>query len=514
MLQFSVFGLILPCFLFLFLLIKIFNAHATKSSNNQPKLPPGPKKLPFIGNLHQLIGPGLPHNRLSNLAKIYGPIYHLIVGELSLIFLTTPEVVQEALKAQEIHFMQRPQFPSVEMMNPKNSSVIFAPYGEYWRQLRKIFVSELLSIKQVQSFRSFREDEMGNLVKYVRRSRGHPFNLSEKIFSCMISIIAKAAFGESCKRKEEFLLTLTEARKYANGFSLVDIFPSLTILSYLSGMKWKLDRVRQKFDEIMEDILVDHKRQRESSISQEGRLVREDVVDVLLRIQGSAEPGLHLTTDNIKGVLQDLFTAGSDTVTVTVEWAMSELIKKPRVMAKAQAEMREVLKEKGHVQETDLQELKYLKSVIKETLRLHPPVPLIPREARESCKVHGYDVPMKSRVFINAWAIGRDPNYWENPESFEPERFLESSTDFAGTHYQFLPFGTGRRVCPGIAFASANMELLLALLLYHFDWTLPDGQALEGLDMTETLGAAIKRKNELFVIATPHSRDTVQSDGS
>ncbi|KAF8023923.1 hypothetical protein BT93_F1197 [Corymbia citriodora subsp. variegata] len=121
---------------------------------------------------------------------------------------------------------------------------------------------------------------------------------------------------------------------------------------------------------------------------------------------------------------------------------------------------------------------------------------------------------MKSRVFINAWAIGRDPNYWKNPESFEPERFLESSTDFTGTYYQFLPFGTGRRVCPGIAFAGANMELLLALLLYHFDWTLPGGQTLERLDMTEAIGAAVKRENELYVIATPHSHNFVQSDGS
>lgn len=184
---------------------------------------------------------------------------------------------------------------------------------------------------------------------------------------------------------------------------------------------------------------------------------------------------------------------------------MSELLKNPQVMAKAQAEVREALKGKDRVQDSDLEDLKYLKSVVKETLRLHPPVQLVPREAREACKIRGYDIPAKSRVLIHAGAFGRDPNYWEDPEKFEPGRFLESSVDFIGTHHHFLPFGFGRRVCPGIAFAMVNIELLLALLLYHFDWALPNGQTPEELDMTEAYAATVKRKSDLYVVATPHS---------
>lgn len=187
-----------------------------------------------------------------------------------------------------------------------------------------------------------------------------------------------------------------------------------------------------------------------------------------------------------------------------LEWAISELIRNPEVMAKAQAEVRQVLKEKDCFEESDLNKLKYLKAVIKESFRLHPPVPLIARKATEERKINGYEIPVNSRILINAMAIGRDPDYWTDPEKFEPERFLESPVDLIGTNFELLPFGSGRRSCPGITFASASIELALASLLYHFDWQLPDGEAMEELDMTEAFAATVKRMNNLYVIAIPY----------
>ncbi|KAL3742657.1 hypothetical protein ACJRO7_018038 [Eucalyptus globulus] len=499
MLRFSPFAFILPCLLFLFMVIKIFRA----KSSNALKLPPGPKKLPLIGNLPQLRSPELPHHHLNNLAKTYGPIYHLKVGELMLVVLTTPEIAEEVLKTQEINFAQKPLFPSLEMMFDTCSSFMYAPYGEHWRQLRKFCVLELLSVKRVRSFQSIREDEMSNLVQFVRSSQGCPLNLTNKISSCLNGIISKAAFGESYKC-QEYLSALKDAIEQAGGLSVVDVFPSLRILRYISGRKWRLDSVRRRCDQISNHILNDHKRQRENLSTQKDSFVKEDFVDVLLRIQESNELGFHLTDDHIKTIILEFYGGGTDTSSVTAEWAMSELLKNPQAMTKAQAEVRMALKGKDRVQESDLEDLKYLKSVIKETLRLHPPVPLVPREARKACKIRGYDIPVKSRVLIHAGAFGRDPNHWEDPEKFVPERFLESSVDFIGTHHHFVPFGFGRRVCPGIAFAVANIELLLALLLYHFDWALPNGQTPEELDMTEVFAATVTRKSDLYAVATPH----------
>ncbi|GLT26372.1 hypothetical protein SLA2020_014440 [Shorea laevis] len=212
-----------------------------------------------------------------------------------------------------------------------------------------------------------------------------------------------------------------------------------------------------------------------------------------------------LTDNNIKAVILDNLAAGSETSSTVVEWATSELLKNPRLMKEAQAEVRRVFDAKGEVDEGGIHELKFLKSIVKETLRLHPSVPLlVPRECTQNCVINGYDIPAKTKVIVNAWAIQRDPRCWKEAEKFQPERFLGSSVDFRGTDFEFIPFGAGRTICPGITFPLANIELPLAKLLYHFDWKLPDGMKHEDLDMTESFGVTVKRKNNLFLIPVPY----------
>jgi cytochrome P450 len=196
-----------------------------------------------------------------------------------------------------------------------------------------------------------------------------------------------------------------------------------------------------------------------------------------------------------------MFVGGTESSSEVVLWAMSEMVKNPMVMEEAQVEVRRVFDKKGYVDETELHQLIYLKSVIKETMRLHPSLPLlIPRESRERCQLNEFDIPAKTRVIVNAWAIARDPRYWVDAESFKPERFLNSPIDFKGTDFEYIPFGAGRRMCPGIAFALPNIELPLAQLLYHFDWKLPNGMKNEELDMTESFGLAVGRKHDLRLI--------------
>ncbi|KAK9155329.1 hypothetical protein Sjap_002809 [Stephania japonica] len=155
--------------------------------------------------------------------------------------------------------------------------------------------------------------------------------------------------------------------------------------------------------------------------------------------------------------------------------------------------------------EAEIQELTYLKCVIKETLRLHPPLPLsVPRKCRETCEIGGYVIPKGTQVIINAWAIGRDPEIWTDAESFIPERFDGISADFNGNNFGFIPFGAGRRRCPGILFGVTNIELMLAHLLYHFDWELPYGIKPEEVDMKESFGNTVRRQNDLYLVPTPY----------
>ena len=181
---------------------------------------------------------------------------------------------------------------------------------------------------------------------------------------------------------------------------------------------------------------------------------------------------------------------------------MTELMRYPATMAKAQAEVREAFKGKTRITEDDLAgaELIYLKLVIKEALRMHCPLPLLlPRQCRETCQVMGYDIPKGTSVFINVWAICRDAKYWEDAEEFKPERFEDTNLDYKGTCYEYLPFGSGRRMCPGANLGVANMELALASLLYHFDWKLPSGEEPKDVDVWEAAGLVGKKNTGLIL---------------
>lgn len=199
-----------------------------------------------------------------------------------------------------------------------------------------------------------------------------------------------------------------------------------------------------------------------------------------------------------------MFAAASETTGTTLEWAMSKLLNNPKVMAKAQLEVQEVLgPERTAITNSDLGGLHYLRMVIMETLRLHPAGVIILRGAREDCEILGYDIPKGTKVHINVFAISRDSRYWEDPEAFKPERFENSDIDYKGTHFDFIPFGAGRRQCPGILFGMSTLELALVNLLYHFDWMLPDVAISKSVDMSEKFGLTVSRKSDLLLRAIP-----------
>ncbi|KAJ4730210.1 Cytochrome P450 [Melia azedarach] len=484
-----------------FLLFFLMLVRHWKRSKGQGKPPPGPKPLPILGNLHQLAD-GLPHYAVTKLCRKYGPVMKLKLGQLDAVVISSPEAAKEVLKTNEIKFAQRPEVYAVEIMSYDHSSIVFSPYGDYWREMRKISVLELLSNRRVTSFRSIREDEVWNLVQFISENEGCIVNLSERIFIMTNDIVSRAAFGNKCDDQHNFTALLEEILQIGAGFAIADLYPSLTFLRPLTGMKPALERIHKKMDKILEQIVTEHQIKRKAAAKNNTKFEEEDLVDTLLNYAEANKNEFHLTTDQVKAVTLDIFSAGSETSATSMEWAMSELLKNPRVMKKAQEEVRQACKGKSKIKETDIQNLEYLKLVIKETFRLHAPGPFTPREARETCEIGGYTIPAKAKILINLHAMGRDPTIWKDPECFRPERFEGSSIDFKGNHFELIPFGGGRRICPGISFATANIELGLAQMMYHFDYKLPNGKSLEDLDMNENFGMTCRRKENLQVIAT------------
>ncbi|PNT13230.1 hypothetical protein POPTR_011G130800v4 [Populus trichocarpa] len=491
----------LPVFLTILLVISILWTWTKfiKSNKSSSNPPPGPWKLPFIGNLHQLVHP-LPHHRMRDLAKKFGPVMQLQVGEVSTVIISSSEAAKEVMKTHEINFVERPHLLAASVLFYNRKDIAFAPYGEYWRQLRKISILELLSAKRVRSFKSIREEEVSNFIASIYSKEGSPINLSRMIFSLENGITARTSIGNKCKNHEGFLPIVEELAEALGGLNMIDIFPSSKFLYMVSRVRSRLERMHREADEILESI-ISERRANSALASKMGKNEEDDLLGVLLNLQDHGNLEFQLTTSTIKAVILEMFSGGGDTSSTALEWAMSELIKNPRVMEKAQKEVRQVFNDLGTIpDETSLHDLKFLKLIIKETLRLHPPVPLIPRECRKRCDVNGYDIHVKSKVLINAWAIGRDPNCWNEPERFYPERFINVSTDFKGSDFEFIPFGAGKRMCPGMLFATANTEFPLAQMLYHFDWKPAGGLKPENLDMTESFGGAVKRKQDLKLI--------------
>ncbi|KAL5735724.1 hypothetical protein ACOSQ2_030512 [Xanthoceras sorbifolium] len=503
-LEFSSFSIFVVLFLFL-----VFNIRKRSKYNGRPiNLPPGPWKLPIIGNLHQLAG-SLPHHRLRDLAGEYGPLMHLQIGELSTVVVSSADVSKEVMKTHDVNFASRPYNYAANTIIYNSTNIALAPYGEYWRQLRKICTLEILNMKRVQSYRSIREEEASNVINWIASRAGSPIKLTHQIYSLSNSVTSRAAFGKKCKDQEKFSSVVGEASKLSCGFNMADLFPSIEgLLPWICGTKSKLEKLHQEVDQILENIINEHRR--DKTTLEDGKNEKnEDLVDVLLKVQEDGDAEFRLTTDNIKAVIWDIFGGGSETSSTTIDWAMSELTKNPRIMKKAQTEVRQVFNRIGQV-ETGINEMKFLKAVIKETLRLHPPAPLLlPRECRERCEINGFEIPVKTKVIVNAWAIGRDPKYWSEPNKFIPERFLDSSIDYKGNNFEYIPFGAGRRICPGISFGIANVELPLAMLLYNFDWKLPDGIKHEDIDMTEEFGVTVRRKNDLWMIPSSYQHSPI-----
>ncbi|TVU43846.1 hypothetical protein EJB05_10344, partial [Eragrostis curvula] len=504
--------LLLLCALLLILLLHRCFSSRGRKEELLGKLPSQPSRLPIIGHLH-LVGRHPPHVSLRDLAAKHGRdgLLLLRLGAVPTLVVSSPGAAQAVLRTQDHVFASRAYSPVTDILFYGSTDVAFSPYNEHWRQVKKIATTHLLTNRKVRSYRRAREHEVSSVLAKIRDAAGADaaVDVSEMLHAFVNDVVCHAVSGKFFREqgRNKMFRELIEANSsLIGGFNLEDHFPALVKLGLVKKMVCaKAHKLHKAWDDLLENLIHDHNTSKPAALSDDS-----DFIDVLLSVQHE----YNLTRDHIKAQLVIMFEAGTDTSFIVLEYAMAELMRNPHVMTKLQADLR--IRANSTKDDKDMLlpllteddvlasgGMPYLKAVIKETLRLHAPAPLlVPHLSMADCDIQGYTIPAGTRAIVNDWALARDPTYWEKPEEFMPERFImharAAAMDYKGNDSLYLPFGTGRRICPGINFAIATIEVMLANLLCHFDWKLPSG--VTGIDMTESFGLTVHRTEKLLLL--------------
>ncbi|KAK2660685.1 hypothetical protein Ddye_007218 [Dipteronia dyeriana] len=453
-----------------------------------------------VGIPAQEVGMFVPDVR--KLVQEFGPLTSLRLGFVQTLVVSTAKMAKEVMKTHDLQFCSRPALLGQQTLSYNGLDLVFTPYNDYYKEMRKLCAVHLFNSNRVHQYRPIREEEVSLMIEKISKSvvACKPVNLSELMMSLTSTIICRVGFGKSYEdegvERSRFHALLNETQAMFGIFFFSDYFPFMRWFDKFIGLISRLEKNFKEFDSFYQNLIDEHLDPKRPKSDQ------EDIIDVLLEMKKQSGFKIDLTWDHIKAILMNVFVAGTDTGAASVIWSMTYLMKNPRVMKKVQEEVRNLVGAKGFVDEDDVERLSYLKDVVKETMRLQPTVPLlVPRETTEKCILEGYEIPAKTLVFVNTWAIGRDPEVWENPEEFYPERFDGSSIDIKGQHFELTPFGAGRRICPGMHMGIATVELALANLLYKFDWEMPVGIKKEDLDFDVLPGITMHKKNVLRLIA-------------
>ncbi|XVE86697.1 hypothetical protein DITRI_Ditri18aG0054900 [Diplodiscus trichospermus] len=477
--------------------IFFFQALTWKRSAKYKRLPPGPRGLPFLGNLF-MIG-NKPHHDLRQLAQKYGPIMHLRLALMPVIVVSSPEAAELFLKTYDLVFASRPPHEGSKLVAYNQQNLAFSPYGSYWRNVRKMCTLELLSNLKINSFKPMRKEELHLLIHNIKEAASAcvTVDLSAKVLSLSTDISCRMVLGKKYGVNEKgFEAIIREAMQLGAAFNLADYIPQIKALD-LQGLTKRLKTIAKALDDLFEKLIEEHVQSKDENRT-------KDFVDVMLGYMESDETAEYrMERDAIKAIILDMLAAAMDTSAAAIEWTLSELIRHPRVTKKVQKELENVVGMERMVEESDLEKLEYFDMVVKESFRLHPVAPLlVPHASMEDCTVNGFDIPKNSRIFINTWAIGRDKNVWTDAEKFYPERFVGSDIDLRGRNFQLIPFGSGRRGCPGMQLGLTIVRLVVAQLVHCFDWELPDDMLATDLDMTEAFSIVCHRAEHLHAIPT------------
>ncbi|KAL5975970.1 hypothetical protein ACLOJK_020299 [Asimina triloba] len=491
-------------------------------------LPPSPVALPVLGHLH-LLRP-LLHQAFHVLAMRYGPLFRLHFPTIgNVLVVSSPALAKDFFKSQDPLFAARPHLVANDYLGEASVIYTFLPYGSSWKFLKKLFVAELFSSKKLERTARIREEEIRRLLaSLLEKSKlGAPAELEELLTRLSGNIIWRMMIGRwSGEAEEEEGM---ECQKLVR--KMAEVLGKLTAVHLVTGRlaTWdllgygqRLKHLDERFAVIMEKIMNGYKGKQKINLKKNEEKDEDedekDLLDVLLNIVDDESSEFKLTRSNIKSIVKainhlflnsqthEILTAGTETLSDTLSWALAELINHPTTAKKARDEMDSVVGKNRLVNESDIPKLPYIQAICKETMRLHPVVPLIPRRCVRDCTVAGYDIPSDTTVFVNVWAIGRDPDHWANPLEFHPERFLDSSSpniEVRGQQYQLLPFGSGRKMCLGAPLAWPVMQVALAAMVQCFDWKVFDeepGGSEKIVEMEEKGGHTLRMAKPLSCI--------------
>ncbi|PWA70826.1 cytochrome P450 [Artemisia annua] len=493
------------------LAILLYKLKLLSSSNGAPSLPPGPRSLPIVGYLPFLGSE--PHKQFSKMAHTYGPIIKIYLGSKLHILISSPELAKEMFRDQDENFSNRNAGIATSIISYGVQDLVWSDYNSTWRNLRKILVQEVLNNKSLQETSSFRRDEVRKTIKNVFTKIGTNISINELSFSTEANVLTSMVWGnssvEEAKDGGQFHSAISKIFGLLTKPNVSDFIPSLAWLD-LQGVARDMKRELQRMDQIITMIINNriesNSRRSKDAVQHEGK---KDLLQVLLELNDQ-KTATSPSMTQIKALIMDILVAGIDSSTTLLEWVMTEILKNRHVMNRIQEELANIVGVNSMVEESHLPKLQYLNATIKETFRLHPVGALgLPRSPSQTCKIGGYTIPKDCTVFVNVWAIQRDPRYWDNPLEFKPDRFLiqegTEKWDFQGNNMKFLPFGSGRRLCPGYPLADKMQMYVLASLFHSFNWTLPKGEEHDLSDIF--LGISLKKRKPLIVIPSQRLSD-------
>ncbi|GMP48295.1 hypothetical protein CsSME_00015695 [Camellia sinensis var. sinensis] len=490
----------------------------SKLHKKRDRTPPEPAGAwPLIGHLRLLGANKLLHRTLGAMADNYGPAFSIRLGIKQALVVSSWEVAKECFTTNDKIFSTRPKSLALKLMAYDHAVLGFAPYGPYWRDLRKLAMIELLSSHRLEILKHVWDSEVNFFMKevyeqWVGKGSRKPVlvEMKEKFEDLVMKIMLRIVnrnyrYADNSRSSKEELRRFQKALgdlTHLMGLLLIsDAIPFLGWFDVLNGYRGKMKRSAREVDDVLGSWVEEHRQKRVAGSIDEGE---RDFIDVLISAMEESQLSHGHDTDTvIKATCLSMILGGNDTTGVALTWAISLLLNNRHVLKKAQDELDIHVGKNRQVDESDIKNLVYLQAIVKETLRLYPTLPLsVPREAMEDCTVAGFHIPAGTRLLVNLWKLHRDPNIWSNPLDFQPERFLvdQIDLDVKGHHFEFIPFGSGRRICPGISFALQVMHLTLARLLHGFE--LGRVSDLE-VNMTESPGMTAPKATPVEARLTP-----------
>ncbi|XP_048335698.1 cytochrome P450 81Q32-like [Ziziphus jujuba] len=483
---------------------KLFYLQYRSSYKN---LPPGPFSLPIIGHLHLLKPP--VHRTLRRLSQNYGPIFTLWFGSRRVVVVSSPLAVEECFTKNDVVLANRPRLLMGKHVYYNYTTVVVCPYGDHRRNLRRIGSLEIFSSSRLNMFLGIRKDEIKLLLCKLSHNSRQKFSkvemkssLAKLTFNITMRMVAgERYYGDDAttdKEEAQNFREVIEEVMVCGGTTNPRDFLAILKWIGINGFERRIQKLAKKTDRLLQGLIEQHRRSQGS---------RNTMIDHLLSLQQSQPE--YYTDQIIKGFILIMILAGTDTSAVTLEWAMSNLLNHPHVLEKAKAELDAQIGQQRLVDESDLSKLPYLQNIISETLRLYPAAPLLgPHFSSEDCTVGGYHRPCDTILLVNAWAIHRDPELWDDPESFKPERFENGEVEI----YKLMPFGIGRRACPGIGLAQRVVGLTLASLIQCFEW---ERVSEKLVDMTEGNGLTMPKALPLEAMCKAREMvDNILSDST